>query len=232
MNLIHLYRGMPNYPDRLTAFLADRAPSAVTARGNLEILWDMGRAKTVSTLALLCSVKCPGGLLPQAYDLVCALRDSGVTVISGFHSPLEKECLSLLLRGTQPVIICPARSLEKMRIPAECQKALDTGRVLLLSAFEEKQRRATAEMAYMRNQFVAAIADEVFIVHAAFGSKTEQFCRDLLEWHKPLWTLDCPENIGLMNLGAKILRLEGVRGKDIAFFRSHHFTKDQSHPGQ
>ena len=66
----------------------------------------------------------------------------------------------------------------------------------------------------MRNQFVAAIADEVFIVHAAFGSRTEQFCRDLLEWHKPLWTMDSPENIRLISLGAKILRLEGVRGKD------------------
>jgi predicted Rossmann fold nucleotide-binding protein DprA/Smf involved in DNA uptake len=232
MDLIHLYRGMPNYPDRLTTFLVDRAPSAVTARGNLKILGDMGRAKAVSTVALLCSNKFPGGLLPRAYDLVCALRDSGVTVISGFHSPLEKECLSLLLRGSQRVVVCPARSLESMRIPADYQNALDTNRLLLLSAFEGKQRRATADMAGMRNRFVAAIADDVLIVYAAFGGKTEQFCRELLEWRKPLWTLDSPDNLRLINLGVKILRLEDVRRKDIAFFGSEHSTKDQAHPGQ
>jgi len=44
-------------------------------------------------------------------------RDDGVTVISGFHTPVEKECLRILLRGSQPVIICPARSIEGMRIP-------------------------------------------------------------------------------------------------------------------
>jgi len=27
------------------------------------------------------------------------MRDEGVTVISGFHSPIEKECLRILLRG-------------------------------------------------------------------------------------------------------------------------------------
>lgn len=44
------------------------------------------------------------------------LRDAGVTVIGEFHSPMEKECLNILLRGSQPIIVCPARSLENMRI--------------------------------------------------------------------------------------------------------------------
>jgi predicted AAA+ superfamily ATPase len=39
-----------------------------------------------------------------------ALREAGIPVIGGFHAPMEKECLDLLLRGTQPVVICPARS--------------------------------------------------------------------------------------------------------------------------
>jgi predicted Rossmann fold nucleotide-binding protein DprA/Smf involved in DNA uptake len=232
MDLIHLYRGMPNYPDQLTTYLADRAPAVITARGNLKILADMGRAKAVPTLAILCSSKCPGSLLPQAYDLVCAMRDTGVTVVSGFHSPLEKECLSLLLRGAQPVVVCPARSLETMRIPIHYQNALDTNRLLLLSVFEGKQRRVTADMAYTRNRFVAAIADEVLIVYAAFGGKTEQFCRELLKWRKPLWTLDNPDNLRLIHLGAKILQLEDVRHKDNASFRSKHSSKDQGHPGQ
>lgn len=41
------------------------------------------------SLALFCSVKCPGNLILQTYDLAQRLRKSGVTVIGGFHSPME-----------------------------------------------------------------------------------------------------------------------------------------------
>lgn len=67
---------------------------------------------------------------------------------------MEKECLLLLLRGTQPVIHCPARSLEKMRLLKEHQKAVEGDRLLILSPFLGKQHRATAALAQSRNQFV------------------------------------------------------------------------------
>jgi hypothetical protein len=31
---------------------------------------------------------------------------------------MEKECLELLLRGMQSVVICPARGIERMRLPS------------------------------------------------------------------------------------------------------------------
>ena len=55
------------------------------------------------------------------------LRVSDITVISGFHSPMERECLNILLRGKQSVIICPARSIEGMRIKSEYKKPLEEG---------------------------------------------------------------------------------------------------------
>jgi hypothetical protein len=79
----------------------------------------VGRAEAVAHrpyLALLCSVRCPGDLILAAYNLVVALRAAGVTVIGGFHAPMERECLRLL-RGRQPVIVCPARGVERMRVP-------------------------------------------------------------------------------------------------------------------
>ena len=141
----------------------------------------------------------------KSYDLAASWQDSDVTVVGGFHSPTEKECLRRLLRGPQPVIICPARGLQRLRIPAEWQGPLDEGRLLLLSPFEEKQRRATVENALRRNQLVAALADEILVVHAAPKSKTEQFCRELLKWKKPLWTLASPANNNLITLGAGII---------------------------
>jgi predicted Rossmann fold nucleotide-binding protein DprA/Smf involved in DNA uptake len=73
-------------------------------------------------VALFCSARCPGDLILKAYDLAKKLRDDGVTVISGFHSPIEKECLRILLRGKQPLIICPARSLANLRVPTEWKR--------------------------------------------------------------------------------------------------------------
>ena len=61
-------------------------------------------------------------LLKKLLDINClkseALRDAKIAVISGFHSPLEKDCLELLLRGDQLIVICPARNIENMRMPA------------------------------------------------------------------------------------------------------------------
>lgn len=61
-------------------------------------------------MGLICSVQCPGSIVIKTFDAVRELRDSGIVVAGGFHSPMEKECLDFLLRGEQPVIVCPANS--------------------------------------------------------------------------------------------------------------------------
>ena len=173
-------------------------------------IWAIGNLAILEKrlLGFFCSTKCPGEIILHTYDLVRTLRDAGVTVISGFHSPMEKECLALLLRGAQPVIVCPSRSIERMRIPIAWKLPLEENRLLILSPFAVKQRRATAELSEKRNAFVTALTDKVFVAHAAPGSKTEQFCRELLQRGKSLLTLESSENTGLLALGAKPLRLE------------------------
>ncbi len=152
-------------------------------------------------------MRCPGELIIKTYDLANSLREADVPVIGGFHSPIEKECLTLLFRGTQPVVICPARGLEDMRIPATWHKPLAEGRLLLLSPFGEKQRRATADTAAIRNEFVATLADKIFIAHAAPESKTEHFCRNLMATGKQILTLDSNHNANLISMGAHIIQL-------------------------
>ncbi len=90
-----------------------------------------------------------------------------------------------------------------MRIPATWKKPLGDGRLLILSPFDEKIRRPTADIARSRNLFVAALADEVFVSHAAAGSKTEEFCKKILSWGKPVLTLEDSSNSRLISLGAK-----------------------------
>ncbi|MDI6795246.1 MAG: hypothetical protein QME81_20690, partial [bacterium] len=144
-----------------------------------------------------------GNLILQTYDLAQRLRQVGITVVGGFHSPMERECLTILLRGTQPIIVCPARSITGMRMRAEYKQPLEKGRLLFLSPFIEEQRRATVQTASYRNRFVAALADHIFVAYASAGSKIEQFCREVLAWQKPLYTLEGDANIKLMALGAK-----------------------------
>ena len=116
------------------------------------------------------------------------LRNAGMTVISGFHSPMERECLTILLRGAQPVIICPARSINNMRINREYKKPLKDGRLLFLSPFDKNQRRISAKRVHYRNLFVAALSAAVFVAHAGPGSKTEKLCWQIISWKKPIYT--------------------------------------------
>lgn len=84
MNRIAIAAADPDYPAALRRHLDDRAPKRIFTLGQLEIL-----AKP--SLALFCSVQCPGILILKTYDLACELRDAGIGVIGGFHSPMEKD---------------------------------------------------------------------------------------------------------------------------------------------
>jgi hypothetical protein len=119
--------------------------------------------------ALFCSNKCPGDRILPAHDQAKAWREAGTPVISGFHSPVERDCLRILLRGKSPVVVCPARSLDGYRLPAEWKTGLELGRLLLLSPFAWGTRRQTQALAGQRNQFVASLAHHGHLVYAHPG---------------------------------------------------------------
>ena len=160
--------------------------------------------------AIFCSNRCPGDLILKTYDLARAMRDAGVPVIGGFQTPMERECLRLLLRGTQPVVVCPARGIDNMRFPRDWRPALDDGRLLVLSPFPATVRRPTAEFAAQRNHLAANLAAQVFIAHAAPGSKTEAFARSLAASGKPMLALDSLANANLVEMGAEVVSTERI----------------------
>ena len=203
MDTINLKKNDANYPSALKQHLGKDAPNAITAIGNLDIL-------RKNPTAFFCSTKCPGDLIVKTYDLAQILRDAGMTVISGFHSPMERECLTILLRGTQPVIICPARSINNMRINKEYKKPLKDGQLLFLSPFDENQRRISVKRSHYRNLFVAAMSAAIFIAHAGPASKTEAFCKEILSWQKPIYTFESDYNKNLIKMGAQPVNMDNV----------------------
>ncbi len=129
-----------------------------------------------------------------------------MTLIGGFQSPMEKEFLDLLLRGSARVVVCPARSIENMRIPREWRTPISEGRLLILSPFGRSKHRPTAALAAQRNDLVAAFATELFIPYAAPGGKTESLARKHATAGKVILTLDSPTNANLLALGALVVK--------------------------
>jgi predicted Rossmann fold nucleotide-binding protein DprA/Smf involved in DNA uptake len=209
---------MKPFTENMTLVVAElRMPAAGPRKAGRKVAaanraWAIGDPQILQRplLALFTTTRCPGDVILRLYDAARDLRDAGVPIIGGFHTPMEKECLDLLLRGTQPVVVCPARSLHKMRIPAAWKPAILAGRLLLVSPFGERHRRITADLAALRNRFIADIASTIFVAHAAPGSKTESFCRDLLTQGRRIFTLDLPCNAALVGLGAKPLQADAI----------------------
>ena len=109
-----------SWPAQLNSRLGITAPACLWAIGNAEIL-------ATHKLGLFCSARCPTDRTLAIYDGMRKLRDEGVTVISGFHSPVEKECLSILLGGRQPIVICLARAMNRIRLPKDWRDPLEAG---------------------------------------------------------------------------------------------------------
>ncbi len=180
-NSVTLKPNDARWPRSLNERLGGSAPSALQTIGPMALL-------AARRTALLCSARTPGDAILRAHDTARQLRDEGITVISGFHSPIEKDCLHILLRGTQPIIVCPGRAMEGMRIPPECRAAFEADRLLFLSPFTEQPKRVAKESALRRNELVAALADEVFIAHITPGGQTEGLAQMLKGWRVPvLW---------------------------------------------
>ena len=171
------------WPKNLTGRMGNETPAVLHALGAVPLLLD-------PMTALFCSVRTPGDAILRAYDTARWMREEGVTVISGFHSPIEKECLDILLRGKQSIVICPGRAIDSMRIPTKCRASFDAGRILFLSPFSKVPRRVTRESALRRNEFVAALADRAYVANITRGGNTEHIMRMLKKWGVPIIS-DC-----------------------------------------
>jgi hypothetical protein len=132
--------------------------------------------------AFLCSKESPGATILKALDQAVAWRDAGRCVISGFHSPLERECLNILLRGTQPIVKAAARAVRAPRLPAAQRRALNDGRLTIVSPFSAGEMRTTKDRAFVRNLFIAAMAEEVVFAYVSPGGSLSRLLDQIAEW--------------------------------------------------
>lgn len=138
----------------------------ITTSGNIELL-------KLTKTAFLCSRKIPASVVLKCYDWAIAQREAGNCVIGGFHSQLEKDVLHYLLKGKQPIIVAMARGL-KQKLEPELQQAMDAGRLLIISPFDESVKRVTKKTAVIRNQMMIELADEVVVGFASEGGNLKK----------------------------------------------------------
>jgi predicted Rossmann fold nucleotide-binding protein DprA/Smf involved in DNA uptake len=154
------------YPkDRLATWFPNLP--ALHTLGNLDLL-------RLPLAALFCSRKCPGDAILKAYDLAQELREKQTPVIGGFHTPVEKDMLEIMLKGKGPIVICPARGLEGMRMPKVWREGVDQGRIIFLSIAPPQEKHITLELAHQRNLLVAAFASMHMLINVDIGGETEK----------------------------------------------------------
>jgi predicted Rossmann fold nucleotide-binding protein DprA/Smf involved in DNA uptake len=143
----------------------------VSSLGNTELL-------KLRKTAFLCSREIPASVVLKCYDWAIEQRDQGNCIISGFHSKIEKDVFHYLLAGAQPVIMALARGM-KEKIDTDLKAAVDAGRLLMVTPFENSVKRVTAETAEKRNRFMIELADEVVIGYAGRGGMLERLVAEV-----------------------------------------------------
>lgn len=184
-------------------------PTSIASTGiqrPLHLIGEPGLLKSPA-LALFCSVKCPGAVIMETYEAMQRLKLQDRVIAGGFHSPMERTCMDILMRGRAKLILCPARGLRRLRVRPEWYSLLAENRILIISPFDDSIRRSTIQLGCARNNFVASLAEWLLIPYAARTSRTERFAVEMLSQGKTVYTFPGPDSRLLTDLGAKPLPL-------------------------
>lgn len=160
------------------------------------------------SVAFFCSKSCPGDIILKAQDWANARGPESAPVIGGFHTPVERDVLRILLRAGAPSIIVLARAEQGWRSPKPLgpaiKAAVASGTAQIVSPFPANQRRTTAATAETRNRHILTLCKVVLIAHAAPVSKTEALAQEAKTMGLPIFTLPSPANSHLLQIGAQI----------------------------
>lgn len=105
-----------------------------------------------------------------------------------------------LLKGNQPIILIEARGLKKKYEP-DITNAINENRLLVITPFDKSITRITAATAMQRNEFMAELANEIFIAYAAPSGKLRNLISKIGRSGKSISTFDVEENKELIESG-------------------------------
>ena len=112
-------------------------------------------------------------------------------VISGFHSPIERAVLDILLKNRCPVIVALGRSLYR-KIPAHLKEAYDNNRVLFVSF--RSYSRHSLNNAQLRNWAIAQLANEIVLAPFDDSSQLSSLYHTFANGSTPCSILSCSKH--------------------------------------
>lgn len=97
-------------------------------------------------------------VLPTLDWAVEISKRSDISVVSGFHSRLEKDVLKFLIQGKCGIIIVLARGMYR-KLPKVYEEAMNENRFLIIALEKDTATRVSEYTAHRRNEYVINISD-------------------------------------------------------------------------
>lgn len=153
-----------------------------TYLGNMKLLEQ-------NIVAYFCSQRYRPKAIMATYDWANALSEQ--VVISTFHSPLERDVLSILLKRKISAIIVLSKRMYR-RVPEQYQEALNEGRLLFIALYADNVTRVGKENAHKANQYALSLAQEVVFGTINPDSNTEKLYNEATERGTKITVLNTP----------------------------------------
>ncbi|GMU90694.1 MAG: hypothetical protein AMXMBFR49_28990 [Chlorobiota bacterium] len=111
------------------------------------------------------------------YDWATEIHGKDVTIISGFHSKVEKDVFHFLSKGKLPMKMVLARSMYR-QLPDELKPLVQSGQLEILTLPGINARLSSQESAMRRNRYMIDMADEVVVGYASPGGNLEKLLKE------------------------------------------------------
>ncbi len=159
-------------PPSLAPRIAHDSAAQLVGIGNADLLAE-------PLLGLIASRECPGHALIETLERVPQWVQADRVIVSGFHSPLEQQVLTSLLRRQGRAVKVLARGITDYRPTPEESEPLAVGRMLVISACPPVVTRTTRATALARNQLVLALATESVVPFVSDDSPIRTLMREV-----------------------------------------------------
>lgn len=173
------------YPRILIDRLQTEAPAFVSYKGNTWIIDHLA-----GSWAVLGSLGFEDQQKMLMYrQFIEFLAKNQILVVSGFHSPIEKNALQIIANCSGRAIQIQARSLYKMRMLKYLKGIYEKGNMLLISCTSPSAHRPSLELTRKRNIIACALAENVLVLSQNPKSKTIQLAKQLIEAGRNVYTI-------------------------------------------
>jgi predicted Rossmann fold nucleotide-binding protein DprA/Smf involved in DNA uptake len=181
--------------------------------GRFRNLWCLGEPTILNRrlFGIISARQIDSDLALKSADLLKPLGSlKEIAFIGGWHSPLEKEALKILLAEGASIVCCVSKSLGRFVPSAEVKHRVSQGEALLLTHCSPRAKRISREASMQRNELVMGLSTALLVLSAPAGSASLRLAQRALTKGKRILTPEHWVNSGLLAAGGLPATLENI----------------------